>query len=89
MMDHQGIHNVFIVIPQLIIAGLSSIIFAIFEPGKSVLQDGNVIPPVNGTSVSIARDSSHNATGALLWRQEADAFVPKVEGVNSVAIVFR
>ncbi|THU98478.1 hypothetical protein K435DRAFT_777462 [Dendrothele bispora CBS 962.96] len=31
-----GIHNIFIVIPQFIVTGISSIIFAIFDPDKNV-----------------------------------------------------
>jgi len=87
-----GIHNIFIVIPQLIIAGLASIVFAIFEPGKSVLHGhhpGNVIPAMNGTSVSLTEDPSQNVTAAaLLWRQVEGGVVAK-EGVNSVAVIFR
>jgi solute carrier family 45 protein 1/2/4 len=87
VLDNQGIHNVFIVMPQLIISGLSSIIFAIFEPGKSVLHGthpSHVIPPINGTSVSSTGDSSQNLTS--LWRQADDVVVAK-EGVNKVAFI--
>jgi solute carrier family 45 protein 1/2/4 len=34
----QGIHNIFMVIPQFLVTGLSSIIFAILDPDKSVLH---------------------------------------------------
>jgi solute carrier family 45 protein 1/2/4 len=81
MVHNQGIHNIFIVIPQFIITGIASIIFAIFEPDKSILHSGNVLPSINGTT------SSQNATRDLLWRQ-ADPVVAK-EGVNSVAVIFR
>lgn len=78
----QGIHNIFIVIPQFLVTGLSSIIFAIFEPDKSVLhghhpgntKPGGIIPPLNGTEISSAR-------------QEAP--LERDDGPNSVAIIFR
>jgi solute carrier family 45 protein 1/2/4 len=48
----QGIHNIFAVIPQFLITGIAAIIFAIFEPNKSILHSGNALPPLmNGTSV--------------------------------------
>jgi hypothetical protein len=48
---------------------------------------GNAIPPVNGTAVSLTKDTVENTTGALLSRR-ADDLIAK-EGVNSVAVVFR
>jgi hypothetical protein len=45
------------------------------------------MPPANGTSVSLTKDTLENMTGALLSRR-ADDLVAK-EGVNSVAVVFR
>ncbi|KAJ3761600.1 hypothetical protein EV360DRAFT_37460 [Lentinula raphanica] len=33
-----GIHNIFVVMPQLIVTGLSSVIFALVDPAKSVLH---------------------------------------------------
>ncbi|PFH53502.1 hypothetical protein AMATHDRAFT_54630 [Amanita thiersii Skay4041] len=32
-----GIHNIFIVVPQFLVTGLSAVVFAIFDPSKSVL----------------------------------------------------
>jgi hypothetical protein len=83
---NQGIHNIFIVIPQFIITGLAAIIFAIFEPGKSIhgSHPGGVVAPINGTSVSLMGRIS---TNSFLSRQ-VDEGVAK-EGVNSVAVVFR
>lgn len=52
-----GIHNVFIVLPQFLVTGLSAFIFALLDPEKSVLhghRPGNPMPvgaPGNGTTV--------------------------------------
>jgi len=44
-----GIHNVFVVIPQFLVTGLSSIIFAIFEPSRKVLKRSIVDAAYSGT----------------------------------------
>ncbi|KAJ7594111.1 major facilitator superfamily domain-containing protein [Mycena floridula] len=43
-----GIHNIFIVIPQFLITGLASLIFAIFDPQKSVIQT----PPSGDSTIT-------------------------------------
>ncbi|KAG1752015.1 major facilitator superfamily domain-containing protein [Suillus lakei] len=78
-----GIHNMFIVVPQFLVTGLSSIIFAIFDPQKSVLHGhhpGNAIP-VNGTI----------ATSGDVMRQilDRDEDPSGKTGPNSIAIIFR
>lgn len=67
-------------------SGLSSIIFAIFEPDTSVLRGDHPgkMMPVNDTSVA---GSSLNAASTFLRRQ-GDAVDVK-EGLNSVAIIFQ
>jgi solute carrier family 45, member 1/2/4 len=69
----QGIHNIFAVIPQFLITGIAAIIFAIFEPNKSILHSGNALslPLVNGTSV------------------DEPKVIMKEEGVNSFVIIFQ
>jgi solute carrier family 45 protein 1/2/4 len=78
-----GIHNMFIVVPQFLVTGLSSIIFAIFDPQKSVLHGhhpGNIVP-VNGTIAT-----SGDVVRQILNRDEG----PSVKtGPNSIAIIFR
>lgn len=75
-----GIHNIFIVIPQFVMSGISSIIFAIMEPGKSapemVPDSGNVTMPML------------NSTASLMPRDEI-AITSQGGGPNSYAIVFR
>lgn len=83
----KGIHNVFIVVPQFLVTGLASIIFAIFDPEKSVLHGkhpGNTLPATNSTSSSPILNETTATT--LLYSGEKD---PLKDGTNSVAIIFR
>jgi len=51
----QGLHNICVVIPGFLVTGMSSIIFALVDPGKSAIHRGKApnapapVPPVNGT----------------------------------------
>ena len=85
-MAGQGIANVFIVIPQFIMSGLSSIVFTILEPDVSVFSGDHPgkIMPLNGTS---ATGLSLNAVQTLLRRQED--IVAAKEDLNSIAIIFQ
>ncbi|RDX45599.1 MFS general substrate transporter [Lentinus brumalis] len=69
-----GIHNVFIVIPQFIMTGFASIIFALLDPSKSPSSGPELA--VNGTSVEVE--------GA----RAAEALVSG-GGPNSYGIVFK
>lgn len=81
----QGLHNICVVIPQFMVTGMSSIIFAFLDPDKSVIHHGKVpdvpasIPPINGT-VSTA---------------EANDFFARAEGVadggsgGTIGIIFK
>ncbi|KAK1221622.1 hypothetical protein PQX77_015566 [Marasmius sp. AFHP31] len=53
-----GIQNIFIVIPQFLVTGISSIIFAIFDPSKNVLHH-------NSESFTGSGSSTTNVTGAV------------------------
>jgi solute carrier family 45 protein 1/2/4 len=79
-----GIHNIFIVVPQFLATGLSSIIFAIFDPDKPVLHGhpGGAIPSVNAT-LPTAGTVTINGTVGLTGVEE------QKNGPNSVAIIFR
>ncbi|RXW15447.1 hypothetical protein EST38_g10394 [Candolleomyces aberdarensis] len=69
-----GIHNVFIVIPQFLVTGLSSIVFAIFDPRTSVTPSH---PLVNGTAAAGPTSTLKNATDALenTILRRSDAFL--------------
>ncbi|KIK91394.1 hypothetical protein PAXRUDRAFT_34952 [Paxillus rubicundulus Ve08.2h10] len=78
-----GIHNMFIVIPQFLVTGLSSIIFAIVDPDKSVLHGhhpGNT-QPRNGTVTPAAQNVARH-----LWSRSDDISQTKP---SSIAIIFR
>ncbi|KAG5653717.1 hypothetical protein H0H81_011122 [Sphagnurus paluster] len=49
-----GIHNVFVVIPQFLVTGISAVVFAIFDPTSSSEASSNTLPPTatsNGTEL--------------------------------------
>ncbi|KAF8585650.1 MFS general substrate transporter [Ramaria rubella] len=86
-----GIHNVFIVIPQFIITGLSSILFAIMDPDKSVL-------PSHGTTArpgGLPGPSIGNTTEGHLLARASVSILPRAEGeattrsADSVAVIFQ
>lgn len=64
----QGIHNVFIVIPQFLVTGLSAIIFAVLDPvptpsGGAIVPQ---VPPSGGNATSAAtRDVMSKLAGAM------------------------
>ncbi|KZT22893.1 MFS general substrate transporter [Neolentinus lepideus HHB14362 ss-1] len=85
-----GIHNIFIVIPQFLVTGLSSIIFAIFEPSKSVLHGhspGNTSPK-SGNLTVLGIEDNNDTSNVMLLRRLGDN-VDVSGGPNSVAIIFR
>ena len=74
-----GIHNIFIVMPQFIMTGLASIIFALLDPTKSASSVANPPLPANGTLPAI------EAAGPVA---RAEAIVSG-SGPNSYAIIYR
>jgi hypothetical protein len=85
----KGIHNIFVVIPQFLVTGLSSILFALLESDKSVLDQGHAghpaagnVPPANVTDAATAVTSEVTK----LLRREAEI---GRAGSDSVGIIFR
>ena len=72
----QGIHNIFVVIPQFLVTGLSSVIFAISEPDHPVLP-GHIPSGLKP------------AANATLSGNEKVSMSAQAVGTNSVAIIFR
>jgi len=72
-----GLHNVFIVIPQFLVTGLASIIFALVDPSKSVAHPVLASP---GSDVDV-----------IVGRQDVgeSGVDGGNNGWNSVAIIFR
>ncbi|KAJ3795466.1 sucrose transporter [Lentinula aff. detonsa] len=86
-----GIHNIFVVMPQFIVTGLSSVIFALVDPAKSVLHGshpgGTLGPALNHTTPEIVsprllRDTTEDELGMI---QELQASATS----NSVVYIFR
>ncbi|KAH9000608.1 MFS general substrate transporter [Lactarius hatsudake] len=83
-----GIQNIFIVIPQFLVTGMTSLIFAMLEPHKSVLHGdhpGKTPPSLNATGITTTTTDNNTL---VLSRQEVGANGPPT-GPNSVAIIFR
>lgn len=88
----QGIHNIFIVIPQFLVTGFSSLIFAIFDPQNAGVprhpQAPVHAPIANGTDVKLliantTEPLARVARGvALKWleaRQDAPALAEDID----------
>ncbi|KAE9392066.1 hypothetical protein BT96DRAFT_1000693 [Gymnopus androsaceus JB14] len=89
-----GIHNIFLVIPQFLVTGLSSIIFALVDPVKSALSAKHPASP-HGPLVN-ATASAANATLAFMLRdgdvEDELEMIKELQVAatsNSVAIIFR
>ncbi|KAG2007431.1 sucrose transporter [Coprinopsis cinerea AmutBmut pab1-1] len=93
-----GIHNVFIVIPQFLVTGLSSIIFALFDEKPAVPPHSGAAPaPVlNGTDVlNAVKNVSSALADTVRGRDNLYHLLPRAEDAvptakaNSVVYVFR
>ncbi|KAE9392071.1 hypothetical protein BT96DRAFT_288398 [Gymnopus androsaceus JB14] len=89
-----GIHNIFLVIPQFLVTGLSSIIFALVDPAKSALSAKHPASP-HGPLVN-ATTSAANATLAFMLRdgdvEDELEMIKELQVAatsNSVAIISR
>ncbi|KAH9034741.1 MFS general substrate transporter [Lactarius pseudohatsudake] len=83
-----GIQNIFVVIPQFLVTGMTSLIFAMLEPHKSVLHGdhpGKTPPSLNTTGITTTTTDNNTL---VLSRQEVGTNGPPT-GPNSVAIIFR
>jgi len=75
-----GIHNIFIVIPQFLVTGLSALIFAIFDPQKSVIS--GTLP---GNSTSTPLNNSTTSPSSLLVKDAPS----NNDQPDSVVYIFR
>ncbi|EJD02015.1 MFS general substrate transporter [Fomitiporia mediterranea MF3/22] len=85
-----GIHNLFIVVPQFISTAFTSLIFALFDPAKSVPPgpDPGLGIPGNGTFPNAVRNDTVDASATMFYpRQEMGEAAAR--GANSVAVIFR
>ncbi|KZV95562.1 MFS general substrate transporter [Exidia glandulosa HHB12029] len=76
-----GIHNIFVVIPQFLVSGFSSLVFAIFEPSRTTTPHPGLadVPLLNAT---IADD------GLERWRR-AEAEMEVSGGGDALGFIFR
>ena len=81
----QGLHNICVVIPQFLVTGMSSIIFALLDPDKSVIHHGKTpnapvpVPPANGTT---------SAVDVNEFLSRAEGVVGKASG-GSISLIFK
>lgn len=80
-----GIHNVFIVIPQFLVTALSSVIFAIFDPQKSVVPGHSA---TNATVVATAGNITTLLEDTILPRALEHAGRAEAEAASSGSIVY-
>ncbi|KIK58055.1 hypothetical protein GYMLUDRAFT_705185 [Collybiopsis luxurians FD-317 M1] len=76
-----GIHNIFIVIPQFLVTGMSSVIFALFDPGKSALHGhpgGTLGPAHNATAPALMMRDDEDTIEMIKELQDAAASSPVV-----------
>ncbi|KAG8914779.1 hypothetical protein FRC00_010853, partial [Tulasnella sp. 408] len=85
-----GIHNIFVVIPQFLVTGLSSILFALLEPHKSVLDQGHAGHPAAGNVPNKNITDAASAAVAEVVRATLEPREAPVEGSgDSIGIIFR
>ncbi|KAG8915320.1 hypothetical protein FRC01_003705 [Tulasnella sp. 417] len=85
-----GIHNIFVVIPQFLVTGLSSILFALLEPHKSVLDQGHAGHPAAGNVPNKNITDATTAVVADVVRATLEPREAPVEGSgDSIGIIFR
>ncbi|KIO33059.1 hypothetical protein M407DRAFT_65899, partial [Tulasnella calospora MUT 4182] len=85
-----GIHNIFVVIPQFLVTGLSSILFALLEPHKSVLDQGHAGHPAAGNVPNKNITDATSAAVAEVVRATLEPREAPVEGSgDSIGIIFR
>ncbi|KAF9072613.1 major facilitator superfamily domain-containing protein [Rhodocollybia butyracea] len=87
-----GIHNIFVVIPQFLVTGLSSIIFALMDPAKSVLHGSHPGGPLGPTLNHTV--SAENATLRFMMRDDENELemIQELQDAvksDSVGVIFR
>lgn len=85
-----GIHNVFIVVPQFLITFLSSIIFFLLDPARTVVHAP--VPPaiVHNSTTTLALENALNGTAAFLdARQEGGGGPAGAANTEAVGFIFR
>jgi solute carrier family 45, member 1/2/4 len=85
----QGINNIFMVIPQFLITGVSAIIFAIFDPVQIHGAEHPSAPATtNGTTTIRIANTAAGAARAFVTREDALGYDSDGKS-NSVVYIFR
>ncbi|EJD35081.1 MFS general substrate transporter [Auricularia subglabra TFB-10046 SS5] len=74
-----GIHNIFVVVPQFLVSGLSSLIFAFFEPEKTTPHPGVADVPIKGVNGTLPK-------AAALFRRDPEF---AQSGSDALGLIFR
>ncbi|OCH90826.1 MFS general substrate transporter [Obba rivulosa] len=85
-----GIHNIFIVMPQFIMTGIASIIFAIVDPGKSALGRHTGGGTSGNSTIAAVALAGNDTMTELYSRLASREDLPvRAGGPSSYAIIFR
>lgn len=99
-LDLQGVHNIFIVIPQFVVTGIASLVFMILDPVKSDIHGHrhptNVLPPgMEENMTATVRNGDEGMTslamrvvyfGGNAARMQKDVDMGRT---NAIAVVFQ
>jgi len=78
-------HNIYLVLPQFLVTALSSIIFAILDPGKSVL--GSHAPSTSDSATKT--EKMKRAVVGLMRRAEEASEKGGEKGYSSLSLIFQ
>lgn len=91
----QGIHNIFIVVPQFLVTGFAALLFAIVDPGKPALPGHRApVAPHPGPASNLTLGLSKNITDSVIRVSEhmlrrTGTEVADVSQSNSTVYIFR
>jgi len=82
-------HNIYLVLPQFLVTALSSIIFAILDPGKSVL--GSHAPSTSDSATKTEKMKRSVVVGLvrLVRRAEEVSEGGEEKGYSSLSLIFQ
>jgi len=78
-----GIHNIFVVMPQFLVTGLSAILFAVLEPGRPS-DPTSITPATNGTSTFIPADDELVAVKSI----DSIGVVLRIGGISALVACY-
>lgn len=87
----QGIHNIFIVLPQFLVTFISAIIFYLLEPSRSALpvHHAATIPPTSNITVSSTTGDHGLSSDTDLVARWIKREAGRAGSPDSVGLIFR